>query len=563
MNYSKITLAALVALLFTACSDVENTPVGSLNNGSTEPVMGGAEEEQGVYALIPNLSMAGHARWLTTNNSSNFDERQWNSAAPKDAILRLAELDSVSLDTTGVFYITECYNSNGEFSFDSVSLNSPYAMLEIAPYADNGYWYWDGTWSFKEYDEDEGRYMTTYSVIVDVRESTDVDVNVITYLESFRIRNLVHQGKSFTVAKQQADREILDALGMYDASFYFDKGSYVNNTEYVVAMNYVNELMYEWSKKQKPLVIAELFGSTGMLASVDSVRDFFAGKAYWWRYPIEAWRRLPGEEGAAFLDGFIANLYGLGKCSAKNEGYSMELPGTSERYMDIKCSAGRWSLTEGRFKAAEKVDPTLETMTDDRDGRVYKVVTFNVDDQPQIWLAENLNYADSAAHPIKGIDSVPFNKHQAISPDYEQYINSLDSSYWRTLSRYALSEIIGSDSIKMENGHFQGLCPSGWHIPTRREWSRLFYFIEKETNGCKYYNDCLEFEESESFGYRQSQYLHQIGFGDVSVEAYAYLKQEDNGSWSMMSFDMFNWKPVSYNLMDNPSATASLRCIKN
>ena len=140
MNYSKITLAALVALLFTACSDVENTPVGSLNNGSTEPVMGGAEEEQGVYALIPNLSMAGHARWLTTNNSSNFDERQWNSAAPKDAILRLAELDSVSLDTTGVFYITECYNSNGEFSFDSVSLNSPYAMLEIAPYADNGYW---------------------------------------------------------------------------------------------------------------------------------------------------------------------------------------------------------------------------------------------------------------------------------------------------------------------------------------------------------------------------------------------------------------------------------------
>ena len=41
MNFNKITLAALMALLFAACSD-DNKSVSA---------MGGAEEEQGVYAL--------------------------------------------------------------------------------------------------------------------------------------------------------------------------------------------------------------------------------------------------------------------------------------------------------------------------------------------------------------------------------------------------------------------------------------------------------------------------------------------------------------------------------
>ena len=42
MNFNKITLAALMALLLVACSD-ENKPLG---------IMGGAEEETGVYALM-------------------------------------------------------------------------------------------------------------------------------------------------------------------------------------------------------------------------------------------------------------------------------------------------------------------------------------------------------------------------------------------------------------------------------------------------------------------------------------------------------------------------------
>ena len=41
MNFNKITLAVLMALLFVACSD-DNKSVSA---------MGGAEEEQGVYAL--------------------------------------------------------------------------------------------------------------------------------------------------------------------------------------------------------------------------------------------------------------------------------------------------------------------------------------------------------------------------------------------------------------------------------------------------------------------------------------------------------------------------------
>ena len=73
-------------------------------------------------------------------NPEDIDNGDWNSTAPYGSILRMAELDSVTLDTTGVFYYTMCLNSQGAFSFDSVSLKSPYVMLELAPVAESAYW---------------------------------------------------------------------------------------------------------------------------------------------------------------------------------------------------------------------------------------------------------------------------------------------------------------------------------------------------------------------------------------------------------------------------------------
>jgi len=84
-------------------------------------------------------------------------------------------------------------------------------------------------------------------------------------------------------------------------------------------------------------------------------------------------------------------------------------------------------------------------MTDARDGQVYKTVKIN----GQLWMAENLNYADSVKSPsLKGSSWC--------------YKNSLDScaKYGRL---YTWASAIDS------------LCPSGWHLPSYEEWNTLIY----------------------------------------------------------------------------------------
>jgi uncharacterized protein (TIGR02145 family) len=211
----------------------------------------------------------------------------------------------------------------------------------------------------------------------------------------------------------------------------------------------------------------------------------------------------------------------------------------------------------------EAFSVTKGTMTDARDGKVYNTVTYSFEGSTYTWLAENLRYSDSLVQPVLGIDSAFFVKNQGRDGEFKEYINSRDSSYWETYAGYAVSDVIGGDSIVMDNGHFQGICPDGWHIPTRKEWSRVFYFAEKESGEC-YSQDCREqFEVYEGFGWYASQYLHQIGFGDITVEYMTFLDQEYKGAWSVWVLTMDNWKPIDYNVSDDPDVRISVRCVKN
>ena len=164
MNYIKMSrqficsVAMPLALMLAACS-------------GDKPTAGGSAEETGIYAFEGTVS--GRAARLA-QMPENTDLLEWTSGAEEGAVIRLSELDSVTLDTTGTFYYARCTNSSGEFSFDSVALHSPYAMLELAPYVEGEWWEWDGNWNFPEYDSTMERYTVTYSVIVDLRKKKNV-----------------------------------------------------------------------------------------------------------------------------------------------------------------------------------------------------------------------------------------------------------------------------------------------------------------------------------------------------------------------------------------------------
>ncbi|WP_405336119.1 fibrobacter succinogenes major paralogous domain-containing protein [Fibrobacter sp.] len=128
------------------------------------------------------------------------------------------------------------------------------------------------------------------------------------------------------------------------------------------------------------------------------------------------------------------------------------------------------------------------TMTDSRDGKKYKTVTIG----DQTWMAENLNYADSAKTPsLKGKSWCYNNEAKncdvagrlytwAAAIDSVKLANDADNpqdcGYGKTC------EVASAGSATL----IQGICPSGWHLPSNEEWSALFTAVGgRATAGAK------------------------------------------------------------------------------
>ncbi len=106
--------------------------------------------------------------------------------------------------------------------------------------------------------------------------------------------------------------------------------------------------------------------------------------------------------------------------------------------------------------------------TDSRDGQVYKTVKIG----DQIWMAENLNYA--YLQPTSRMDSSSF-----------CYENSADScaKYGRLYLWSAAIDsaaVLSTDNIVCGYGwsctfpeKVRGVCPEGWHLPSKDEWETL------------------------------------------------------------------------------------------
>jgi uncharacterized protein (TIGR02145 family) len=128
----------------------------------------------------------------------------------------------------------------------------------------------------------------------------------------------------------------------------------------------------------------------------------------------------------------IASLFAgnLGKQAIDTSTWSTDIPWNS-------------SITYGR-------------LIDTRDGQVYKTVTIGT----QTWMAQNLNYAiDSFADgwPCRssGADScVKYGR-------FYKWAAVMDTS--TTYNTTLLSATLP----------FQGICPTGWHVPSDAEWTKL------------------------------------------------------------------------------------------
>ena len=112
-----------------------------------------------------------------------------------------------------------------------------------------------------------------------------------------------------------------------------------------------------------------------------------------------------------------------------------------------------------------------DSMTDPRDGQIYKTVKIG----NQVWMAENLNYADSVKTPSLLKHSWCYkNKTEncAVAGRLYTWAAAIDSVKFATDADNP--QDCGYGKTCTLPAKVQGICPDGWHLPTKTEWETLF-----------------------------------------------------------------------------------------
>jgi len=110
--------------------------------------------------------------------------------------ITLSELDS-TLNKTSTTFTTTTSDNKGAFQLDNTEFDFPWALLEAKGYYFN---------MVSGKNSDGELQLTSYS---DVSSTNKMNTNVLTHLESRRVKYLFNNGMSFTDAKKQALQEVL------------------------------------------------------------------------------------------------------------------------------------------------------------------------------------------------------------------------------------------------------------------------------------------------------------------------------------------------------------------
>ena len=111
------------------------------------------------------------------------------------------------------------------------------------------------------------------------------------------------------------------------------------------------------------------------------------------------------------------------------------------------------------------------TLFDDRDGKTYKTVKIG----EQWWMAENLNYADSSKTASLMGKSWCYNNSIELCNKYGRlytWAAAIDSVKLATDIDNPLD--CGFDKNCTLPDTVYGICPPGWHLPSKDEWISLF-----------------------------------------------------------------------------------------
>jgi len=119
------------------------------------------------------------------------------------------------------------------------------------------------------------------------------------------------------------------------------------------------------------------------------------------------------------------------------------------------------------------LNPEIGTFTDSQDNHVYQWVRIS----GQIWMAENLAYLPSVSpSSAKSETSYYFYVYGYEGTSISEAKNLTNYSIYGVLYNWPAA-MNGAFSSTMNPSGIQGICPSGWHLPSDAEWTALIAYL--------------------------------------------------------------------------------------
>ena len=219
---------------------------------------------------------------------------------------------------------------------------------------------------------------------------------------------------------------------------------------------------------------------------------------------------------------------------------------------DVAASSSSVAKSSSSVAACTNTYGT-NTVTDCRDGRVYKTVVIGT----QTWMAENLNYADSVAMTnLEGNSWCYENRADSCAKYGRLYTWSAAMN-----SSYLMNAVISTPQ--------QGVCPTGWHLPTSGEWATLETAVGgsdsagiklKSTSG--WYNNG---NGTDDYGFSALPAGNRMiygFFGNEGSYAYFWSATEDRASYAYIRNLGYSYTSM-FTYYDNEDNAFSVRCVQD
>ena len=400
---------------------------------SGDKTAGTDEQSEGLYA-IKNLDIAGVSQ---------------KGPFVKGSAVTVQGIDCKTMKFKEEIFEGSVKNDMGEFVVENVNLSTTCAVVEV-------------TGEYRS--EMTGKKVSdklTLRALTNLKDRTHVNVNLLTNLEYERVMYYVtKKGKTFDEAKELAESEVLAAFGMAGESAEFEDLDIFGTSDADATLLAISVLM------QGDVDVKTL------TERMDKFSDSFAESGTWndddTKKAIIDW--IANAVAKAVMDSIRKNM--------ENWGFAKEVPDFEkviEEINDAQKIPEGWSWDvpkEARLNPNIKYD----SMIDPRDKKVYKVVKIDVEDEnySQVWMAENLNYADSNRTPsLKGGNWCYNNdeKNCKVSGRYYSWAAAIDSVALANDSKEPL--VCGYGKKCGLDRAVQGICPDGWHLPSIYEWGLL------------------------------------------------------------------------------------------